>query len=196
MTLISFFPGHPQHVFTQAANSKGPSVRKTCAGTSSGPFCHFPLATLLLTLEENLPRDLLVFSSLRKQWDIRVLRALSLWSDRPPRKHLETKPPRAGGGGHARFLHVKTEPREALSSPAWQKTTSERAFPVFRLAFRKQIVLGDDLARVFAETLRSSTWNEPEVNKTKQRSLKTGVLPATERGNAFMLYLSKHSIRR
>jgi len=67
---------------------------------------------------------------------------------------------------------------------------------IFRVAFRKHIMLGNSLALVFLEILQLFTKNELEVNKTKQSSLKTGALSVTERGNALMLYLSKHSIRR
>lgn len=67
---------------------------------------------------------------------------------------------------------------------------------IFRITFRKQIKFGNNLALVFLEILQLFTKNELEVNKAKQRSLKTGALSVIERGNALMLYLSEHSIRR
>lgn len=50
---------------------------------------------------------------------------------------------------------------------------------------------GNDFGLVFLEILQLFTKNELEVNKTKQRSLKTGISSLTERGKCFHAILVK-----
>lgn len=149
----------------------------------------FPLVIILLFLEENKKsnfkiwqNDLLVFSLVQEQSDGRAPGCKSL---QPLAGAAQLQRPAKRPEGRARSSsHPPSLGRLAIRPSPFllrEGRQIQREHFYSRVAFGKHVMFGKNFTLVFLEILQLFTKNELEVNKTKQRPLKTGVPCLTER---------------